>query len=317
MKEFEMPKFVVNKNYESTNHGEFKIEPLERGLGNTIGNALRRVLLSLLPGSAIFSVKVEGAMQEFTALKGVVEDVPQIILNLKELVLKIDSSEEDTHRILKLDVVGPKTVTANDIDYPGDVEIINKDLFIANVSEGGHLVITMQVCKGRGFVLAETNKIEHEMPVGTIPVDSNFSPIKNVSMEVNSTRVGNSSNYDSLSLNVDTNGAITPSDAISIACKILSAHFQIIETISETAENVSMSSSSSSNEQQAKAVDLPIEELDLSVRSYNCLKREAITTVTELCNYREEDMMKLKNLGKKSFKEIKDKLESIGYKFKE
>lgn len=315
MRDFEMPKFVVNKEYELNNHGEFVLEPLEKGLGVTIGNALRRVMLSLLPGSAIFAVKVDGAAQEFTSLKGVVQDVPEIILNLKELVLKIDAEEEETQKILKIDVVGPKVVTGADIEAPSDVEIVSKDLFICEVAAGGHLDITIQVCKGRGFVLAETNKVVHDMPIGTIPVDSNFSPIKNVSYDVSTTRVGNSSNYDCLKLTVDTNGAISPSDAVSIASKILIAHFMIVENVSSSTERVNLSERADKLEEKEQRKEVLIEELDFSVRAYNCLKREGITTLSELCAHREEDMLKLKNLGKKSFKEIKDKITELGYKF--
>lgn len=317
MKDFDLPSFVVNKNYEDSNTGEFHIEPLERGLGNTIGNSLRRTLLSLLPGSAVFAIQVEGAMQEFTALKGVVEDVPQIVLNIKNLVVKIDSSEEDAVRILKLDVVGPKEVTAADIEIPSDVKIFNKDLKIATVADGGHLEITMQVNKGRGFVLAERNKQVHDMPIGTIPVDSNYSPVKSVSIEVGNARVGNSSNYDSLKLRVETNGSMAPSDAVCTASKILTLHFQVFETISESTENVGFASSSNTVEPSNRSKDLQIEELDLSVRSYNCLKRAGITTITELCQKSEEDMLKIKNLGKKSFDEVIEKLKNLGLTLKD
>lgn len=317
MKEFEMPKFVVNKTYEDQSRGHFVIEPFERGLGNTIGNSLRRVLLSLLPGSAIFAVQIEGAEHEFCALKGVVDDVPQIILNLKKIVLKIDSSEDDAIRNLKIDVVGPKVVTAADIEVPGDVEIINKDEYIATVSEKGHLVITMQANKGRGFVLAEVNKQQHNMAIGTIPVDSNYSPVNKVSVEVTSTRVGNSSNYDRLDMEVVTDGSMKPAEALSLAGKILEVHFKLFENTAEVSETIGLHSSRDDDENNKKNEDLPIEELDLSVRSYNCLKRAAITTVNELCSKTEEEMMKFRNLGKKSLKEVKEKLEKLGRSFKQ
>lgn len=314
MKRFEKPEFKIALYDLSDNSGRFVIEPLERGFGLTLGNALRRVLLSSLPGASVYAIEVEGARHEFSALDGVEEDVTAIVLNLKELVLKIDDDSEQSYH-LSLDVHGEKVVTAADIVCPTGVEVINKDLVLAHVNENGHLLMTIYCRNGRGYVTAEENKASN-FPIGIIPTDSNYSPIKKVSYEVNATRVGHNSDYDSLELTLTTNGSMAPQDAIALAAKILVTHFELFVNLSNIAKSVDVLKETV-EEEGNKYQDMTIEELDLSVRSYNCLKRASITTVMELTQKTEEDMMKVKNLGKKSLKEVKEKLQSIGLGFRE
>lgn len=315
MKQFEKPVFKT-ATYDMTSfHGKFVMEPLERGFGITLGNALRRVLLSSLPGASVYAIQVEGARHEFSALDGVEEDVTSIILNIKNLVLKITSESEDTPRILTIDVIGPKVVTAADISLPSDVEVVNKDLVIANVAEGGHLKIVLHARKGRGFVTSEGNKLISDFPLGTIPTDSSYSPITKVNYEIEGTRVGHDSNYDRLVLDVWTNGSILPQDAVALAARILHAHFELFDSLSDIAKQEEIISTST-EQPKNKYAEMTIEELDLSVRSYNCLKRAAISTVMELTNKTEEEMMKVRNLGRKSLKEVKNKLEALDLHFR-
>ena len=315
MRKFEKPSFKVAKFNTSTNYGEFVIEPLERGFGITLGNALRRVLLSSLPGASVYAVEIEGARHEFSALEGVVEDVTTIILNLKDLVLEIDEDDENSIKKINVDVKGPAEVTAADLQLPANVSVINPDLHIATVAEGGSLRMTIHARNGRGYVTAEGNKSSN-YHVGTIPTDSNYSPITKVSYVVEPTRVGHDSRYDRLHLEIWTNGSMLPQDALALAAKILVEHFELFLEVSDIAQNVNIIA-----EQVEKEVNvyeqMNIDELDLSVRSYNCLKRAGIQTVMELTQKTEEDMMKVRNLGKKSLKEVKEKLMAIGLSFRD
>ncbi len=314
MKKFEKPEFKIAQYDTQTNVGTFAIEPLERGFGLTLGNALRRVLLSSLPGASIFACEVEGARHEFSSLDGIKEDVTEIILNLKGLVLKIDEDSEATQK-LYIDCKGPCVVTGADIQCPGGVSIINPDHVIANVNEDGHLVMTIYARNGRGYVTAEDNK-NKSFPIGMIPTDSNYSPITKVKYEVLPARVGQEIGYDRLEMEITTNGAMMPQEAISLAAKILVSHFELFVDLSEIAKSQEVLAERE-EEPKNKYQDMTIDELDLSVRSYNCLKRASIQTVMELTQKTEEDMMKVKNLGKKSLKEVKEKLAAIGLGFRE
>jgi len=333
MKEFLEPDIKVSSVDLEKNYGRFVIDNLERGYGITLGNALRRILLSSIPGSAINGVTIIGARHEYSVLQGVVEDPIMIILNLQELVLKIDSNDEDvkSQRTLHLEIVGtdPKetVVTAGDIICPHDVQILNPELVIAHVAPQGSLQMTISISKGRGFISAEENKAKYsynkEITDGNsfpIPTDSSFSPIVKVNYSVEPFRVGNKSDYDRLILEIWTNGAILPQDALALAANVLIKHFEIIASIPE----VTITQSADSNiifakresEKKNENEDEPIENLELSVRSYNCLKRAQIHTIGELILKTEEDMMKVRNLGKKSLKEVKDKLLERGLNFK-
>lgn len=314
MKKFEKPEFKIATYDTTSNYGKFVIEPLERGFGMTLGNAIRRVLLSSLPGASVYAIEVEGARHEFSALDGVEEDVTSIVLNLKDLILKIDDETDTSHK-LTINVKEAKVVTAADIVCPGGVEIINKDLVLAHVNEGGKLVMSIYARNGRGYVTSEGNKNKN-FPIGLIPTDSNYSPITKVSYKVNPTRIGHNSNYDSLELEVFTDGSMLPQDAVSLSAKILIVHFELFVELSEIAKSIDVLSETI-EEPKNKYQDMTIEELDLSVRSYNCLKRAAIATVMELTQKTEEDMMKVRNLGKKSLKEVKEKLAAIGLGFRE
>ena len=299
---------------DGSQYGKFVIEPLEKGFGMTIGNALRRVLLSSIPGASVYAIEVEGARHEFSALDGVREDVTTIVLNLKDLILKIND-DDNVKKELKISVKGPKVVTAADIVCPGDVEVINKDLYIATVSAGGTLNMTIYAKNGRGYVTAENNK-GSRTHFGIIPTDSNYSPVRKVSYETEPTRIGQSTNYEKLYLDVWTNGGMTPNEAIAVASKILNDHFSLLCDLSnlDKYENVLQ-------ETVAPVVnkfnDMTIEELDLSVRSYNCLKRANIQTVQELILRTEDDLCKVRNMGKKSIKEVKDKVANLGLSFKD
>ena len=315
MRKFEKPSFKVAKFTTSTNYGEFVIEPLERGFGITLGNALRRVLLSSLPGASVYAVEIEGARHEFSALEGVVEDVTTIILNLKDLVLEIDEDDENSIKKINVDVKGPAEVTAADLQLPANVSVINPDLHIATVAEGGSLRMTIHARNGRGYVTAEGNKSSN-YHVGTIPTDSNYSPITKVSYVVEPTRVGHDSRYDRLHLEIWTNGSMLPQDALALAAKILVEHFELFLEVSDIAQNVNIIAEKVEKEVNVYE-QMNIDELDLSVRSYNCLKRAGIQTVMELTQKTEEDMMKVRNLGKKSLKEVKEKLMAIGLSFRD
>lgn len=308
MLKFIKPDYKVNEYVESNYYGKFVLEPLERGFGNTLGNALRRVMLSSLEGSAITDIKIEGVMHEFQKIDGVVEDVTEIILNLKKLVLK-NHSEEDQVLYLKANKEGE--VYASSIEKNAEVEIINPDLLIATLSKGGSLDMTMTVSNGRGWVDGRENAKRVKDVVGAIGVDSIYSPIERISYEVESARVGQNENYDKLIMNVWTNGSIKPEEAISNAAKIIIDHFEVITNLHNLTGLESVLADKEENSTQ-KTLETPIEELDLSVRAYNCLKRDAIHTLQDLTSKSEAEMMKIRNLGKKSLKEVLDKVRDLG-----
>ncbi len=309
MIEFEKPNYKITDYVESNFYGKFELEPLERGFGTTLGNALRRVMLSSLPGSAISSVKIEGALHEFQTLEGVVEDVTTIILNLKKVVIKNHSNDS---KIVRLNITKEGPVTAGDIERDADIEIINPDLVIANVAKGGKLVAEMTVSNGRGYVKSEENKKLLDIKkVGVIPIDSIFSPIERISYDVESARVGQDESYDKLIMNVWTNGSIKPEEAIALAARILIEHFNILTNLSNIADMTGMMIEKT-EDPKVKALETTIEDLDFSVRAYNCLKRAGIHTLQDLVNRSENDMMKIRNLGKKSLKEVLDKVKELG-----
>ena len=307
MIEFEKPK--IHKIEETKDYGKFMIEPLERGYGTTLGNSLRRILLSSLPGAAITDVQIDGVLHEFSTVEGVLEDVTAIILNLKKVALKIDSEDAQA---LEINVVGPMDVTAGDINGSSDVEILNPDLHIATVAEGASFHVRMNADKGRGYVSASDNKAKNdEMPIGVLAIDSIYTPIERVNYQVEKTRVGQKNDYDKLTLDVWTNGSITPSEAISLSAKILTEHLTLFVDLTDEAKNAEIMIEKEETHKE-KMLEMTIEELDLSVRSYNCLKRAGINTVQELTNKSEADMMKVRNLGRKSLEEVKAKLADLG-----
>ena len=308
---------VTQADYDGNeNYGRFVIEPLERGFGLTLGNALRRVLLSALPGASVYAIEVEGAQHEFSALSGIEEDVTSIILNLKDLVLKIDENEEGNKR-LEINVEGPKVVTGADIVCPTGVEVVNKDVVLAHVTEGGHLKAVLHARNGRGYVTGEQNKALHpNLAVGVITTDSNYSPVRKANYIVDNTRVGHDSRFDKLTLEVWTNGAMLPQEAVVWASKLLIEHLNKFMGLVEITQDINIEKEEVKVEEN-KYENITIEDLDLSVRSYNCLKRAGISTVLELTEKSEDDMMKVKNLGKKSLKEIKEKLASLDLSFKD
>ncbi len=309
MLEFEKPNYKITDYVESNFYGKFEIEPLERGFGTTLGNALRRVMLSSLPGSAISSVKIDGVLHEFQTIEGVVEDVTTIILNLKQVVIKNHAKEMKTIRINATEE-GP--VTAGDIEHDADIEIINPSLVIANVAKGGKLVMEMTVSNGRGYVRSEENKRLLDIKkVGVIAIDSIFSPVERISYDVESARVGQDESYDKLILNVWTKGSIKPEEAIALASRILIEHFSILTNLSNIADMTGMMIEKT-EDPKVKALETTIEDLDFSVRAYNCLKRANIHTLQDLVNKSENDMMKIRNLGKKSLKEVLDKVRDLG-----
>ena len=316
-KAFQKMNFHVEVLDEQTNYGKFVVEPLERGFGLTIGNALRRVLLSALPGASIFAVEIDGARHEFSALDGIEEDVMTIILNLKGLILKIDDESEETKR-LEIDKKGPCVVTAGDIECPGLVSVVNPDLKIATLNKEGRLHMSLFARCGRGYITAENNKANNEHPnqIGYIDTDSNYSPVTKVSYEVEPTRVKHDSHFDKLTIEVTTNGAIKPQDAVANAANILIAHLEQFANV-ENLMKVQFEEPVVEVVEENKVNDTPIEDLDLSVRSYNCLKRANIATVYDLTQKTEDEMMKVRNLGKKSLKEVKEKLQSMGLAFRD
>lgn len=315
---FEKPNFKVARQNESKTYGEFILEPLERGFGLTLGNAFRRTLLSSLPGASVYSIAIDGVLHEFSTISGVEEDVTMIILNLKDLILKIDDDTEATKR-LEVEVYGPCTVYARDLQTPADVEVINPDLEIAHLVEGGHLKMTVYARNGRGYVTCDENKelVNSASIFGLIATDSNYSPIVKVNYEVEPTRIGHDSRFDSLKLEVETDGSITPAGAVAMASNILINHLEkfldLDEVISRIAADIFKEQEIA---REDKFTNMPIEDLDLSVRSSNCLKRQGFQTVQELTQVTEEEMMKYRNLGKKSLKEIADKLAELGLSFK-
>ncbi|OIQ59033.1 DNA-directed RNA polymerase subunit alpha [Moorella thermoacetica] len=305
MLEIEKPK--IECQHLDDKYGRFVVEPLERGYGITLGNSLRRMLLSSLPGAAVTSVKIEGVLHEFSTIPGVVEDTTDIILNIKSLALKLHSDEP---RVIRIEAEDEGVITAGDIITGADVEILNPEQVIATVEKGGRLFMEMTVEKGRGYVSADKNKKE-DQPIGIIPVDSLFSPIHKVNYTVENTRVGQITDYDKLTLEVWTDGSIAPDEAVSSAAKILIEHMRLFLGLTErVSDEVTMVEKE--EETRDRLLDMSIEELDLSVRSYNCLKRAGINTVAELLQRSEEDMMKVRNLGKKSLEEVTQKLSELG-----
>ena len=308
---------ITQADYDGNeNYGRFVIEPLERGFGLTLGNALRRVLLSALPGASIYAVEVEGAQHEFSSLEGVEEDVTSIILNLKDLVLKIDETD-DSNKRLEINVEEGKVVTGADIVCPTGVEVVNKDVVLAHVASGGKLHMVLHARNGRGYFTGEQNKVLHpNFPVGVIATDSNYSPVRKANYIIDNTRVGHDSKFDKLTLEVWTNGSILPQEAVVWAARLLIEHLNKFLGLAEITQDINIEKEVVTVEEN-KYENITIEDLDLSVRSYNCLKRANIGTVLELTEKSEEEMMKVKNLGKKSLKEIKEKLQSIGLSFRD
>ena len=316
MQKFERADFEVKEYVESENYGKFVLSPLERGFGTTIGNALRRVLLSSLPGAAVFSIKVDGVYHEFTTIPGIREDVSMIILQLKQLVMTI---EDDDVYDLQISAKGPCTITAGDIICPAQVEILNKDLEIAHLEKDVTLEMELKAKNGRGYVSADINKQLNQgasQEIGTVYTDSIYTPIEKVSYNVEPTRVGEDVKYDSLTMEIWTDGSINPQKALSLAAKILIDHLDIVASINEDILNMDNVIMEGTTEQPNKGQQMMIEDLDLSVRSYNCLKRAGIQTVDELTQKTEDEMMRVRNLGKKSLKEVKDKLIELGMGFK-
>ena len=313
MIKFEKPQYKVTEYDETSNYGKFELEPLEKGFGLTLGNALRRVMLSSLPGSAITSINIDGVDHEFQTITGIYEDVTAIVLNLKGIVIK-NYSEED--QVLTLNVDKEGVVTAADIDCPADVEIINKDQEICTIVKGGKINMEMTVSNGRGYVRAEANKkLLKKAKVGTIAIDSIYSPIERVNYEVEEARVGQSTNYDKLVMEIWTNGSMKAEEAIALASRIIIEHLNILTDLNEIADITGIMAEKE-EDPKVKALETSIDDMEFSVRAYNCLKRSGINTMQDLVNRKESDMMKIRNLGKKSLKEVLDKVKSLGLSFK-
>ncbi len=310
MIEFEKPNIECLEVDDTNNYAKFVCEPLERGYGVTIGNSLRRILLSSLPGCAITSAKIDGVLHEFSTVPNVVEDVPEIIVNLKSVRLKFSENED---KILRIDHKGEGEVLAGDIITDGTVEILNPDLHIATVSEGGHLKIEMTADRGRGYNSAEKNKKTNQ-DISVLPIDSIYTPVKKVNYQVENTRVGQMVDYDKLVIEVWTDGSLKAHEALSLAAKVMTGHLELFIDLSEAAKNTQVMIEKEESKKE-KVLEMSIEELELSVRSFNCLKRAGIATVEDLTNKSETDMMKVRNLGKKSFDEVTAKLHSLGLDF--
>ena len=306
MIEIEKPRIERVEVGEGGRYAKFAIEPLERGFGQTLGNSLRRVLLSSLPGVAVSSCKIEGVQHEFSTVPGVKEDVAEIILNLKNITAVLHS---DGPKLVTIDASGECEVTAGDIKCDEEVEIVNPDLHIATLNSDAHLQMQITLEKGRGYVVADRNKTPN-MPIGVIPVDSIFTPIRKVNYTVENTRVGQITDYDKLTLEVWTDGSIAPDEATSLAAKILNSHLLLFVNLTDNVPTVDLTPAQ--DDKQEKVLEMTIEELDLSVRAYNCLKRAGINTVAELVQRNQEDMMKVRNLGKKSLEEVEQKLMALG-----
>ena len=314
MLKFEKPDYKVKEYSKDNFYGKFEIGPLEKGFGTTLGNALRRVMLSSLPGDAITSVKIDGVAHEFQKMDGVIEDVTAIVLNLKSIVIKNHS--DDYSKILRLSAVGPKVVTAGDIEADADIEILNPDQVIANIAEGGSLNMEMTIGTGRGYTRAEENKkLFDKNMLNVIAIDSLYAPIERINYEVEPARVGQNDHYDKLVLEVWTNGSITPEESIALASRILIEHFNILTDLNEIADETGLMTCKTDDPTQ-KMLDVSIDDLDFSVRAYNCLKRAGILTLRDLVDKTENDMMKIRNLGKKSLKEVIDKVKDMGLSFK-
>lgn len=316
MIKFEKPEYKVKEYIENDNYGKFEIEPLERGFGTTLGNALRRVMLSSLPGDAITSVKIEGVEHEFQKIDGVIEDVTAIVLNLKSIVIKNHS--EDYSYILRIHAENAGEVLAGDIECDPDVEILNPDQLICTLADGASIDMELTIGHGRGYNRAEENKeiYGEGSKQGTIFIDSLFSPIERINYEVENARVGQDNTYDKLILYIWTNGSITPEESVALASRILIEHFNILADLNEIADETGLMSSKAEDPNQ-KALETSIDDLDLSVRAYNCLKRAGILTLHDLVDKSENEMMKIRNLGKKSLKEVIDKVKSMGLSFRD
>lgn len=314
MLNFEKPIYKITEYIEDKNYGKFELEPLERGFGTTLGNALRRVMLSSMPGSAIVAVKIDGVMHEFQTKEGIVEDVTTIVLNLKNIVVKNNTTEPV---ILKLYADKEGVVTAGDITENPDVEIINKDQVIATIAKGGKLDMELLVANGRGYVPSNENKkyIENQK-IGFIPIDALYSPIDRISYEIESARVGQDASYDKLIMEVFTNGSIRPEEAMALAAKIMIEHLNIVTNLSEIAD-VTGIMNAKQEDSKLKKLETSIDDLDFSVRAYNCLKRAGVNTLGDLTSKSEVEMMKIRNLGKKSLKEVIDKIKDMGLRFRE
>ena len=310
MIEFEKPNIECLEVDDTNNYAKFVCEPLERGYGVTIGNSLRRILLSSLPGCAITSAKIDGVLHEFSTVPNVVEDVPEIIVNLKSVRLKFSENEE---KILRIDHKGEGEVLAGDIITDGTVEILNPDLHIATVSEGGHLKIEMTADRGRGYNSSEKNKKPNQ-DISVLPIDSIYTPVKKVNYQVENTRVGQMVDYDKLVIEVWTDGSLKAHEALSLAAKVMTGHLELFIDLSEAAKNTQVMIEKEESKKE-KVLEMSIEELELSVRAFNCLNRAGIATVEDLINRSETDMMKVRNLGKKSFDEVTAKLHSLGLDF--
>lgn len=311
MFDFEKPKIEIAEISEDKKYGRFVVEPLERGYGTTLGNALRRIMLSSLPGAAVSQVKIDGVVHEFSAIPGVKEDVTEIIMNIKSLAIK-NSSETNEAKTAYIEFEGEGVVTAGDIQADPDIEILNPDLVIATLNGGtdSKLYMELTITKGRGYISADKNKKE-DLPIGVIPIDSIYTPVERVNLIVENTRVGQITDYDKLTLDVWTNGTLVPDEAVSLAAKVLSEHLNSFIDLSENAKTAEVMVEKEDNEKE-KVLEMNIDELELSVRSYNCLKRAGINTVEELTNRTSEDMMKVRNLGRKSLEEVLAKLKELG-----
>ena len=310
MIEFEKPNIECLEADDKRNYAKFICEPLERGYGMTIGNSLRRILLSSLPGAAITSVKINGVVHEFSTVQGVVEDVPELIINLKNVRLKVFDNDE---KIIRIDFKGAGEIKAGEIVTDGTVEILNPELHIATTSENADLHMEMTVNRGRGYNVAEKNKKDNN-PIDVLPIDSIFTPVKKVNYSVENTRVGQMVDYDKLTIEVWTDGSLKPYEALSLAAKVMTGHLELFIDLSETAKNTQVMVEKEESKKE-KVLEMPIEELELSVRSYNCLKRAGIATVEDLTNKSQDDMMKVRNLGKKSLDEVTNKLLDLGLSF--
>ena len=311
MFDFQKPKIEIAEISEDKKYGRFVVEPLERGYGTTLGNSLRRIMLSSLPGAAVSQVKIDGVLHEFSSIPGVKEDVTEIIMNIKNLAIRNNSASNDP-KIAYIEFEGEGVVRASDIQVDSNIEIMNPDLVIANLNGGADskLYMELTITKGRGYISAEKNKSE-DLPIGVIAVDSIYTPVERVNVTVENTRVGQITDYDKLTLDVYTNATLAPDEAVSLAAKVLSEHLKLFINLSENAKNAEVMIEKEDDEKE-KVLEMSIDELELSVRSYNCLKRAGINTVEELTNKTSEDMMKVRNLGRKSLDEVLAKLKELG-----
>ncbi len=311
MFDFEKPNIEIAEISEDKKYGKFVVEPLERGYGTTLGNSLRRIMLSSLPGAAVSQVKIDGVLHEFSSIAGVKEDVTEIIMNIKSLAIK-DNSDSTEAKTAYIEFEGEGVITAADIQADPEIEILNPEQVIATLSGGADSKFYMEltITKGRGYISADKNKKE-DLPISMIAVDSIYTPVERVNMSVENTRVGQVTDYDKLTLDVYTNGTLAPDEAVSLAAKVLSEHLNLFIDLSENARTAEIMVEKEDNEKE-KVLEMNIDELELSVRSYNCLKRAGINTVEELCNRTSEDMMKVRNLGRKSLEEVLAKLKELG-----